>query len=244
MHMHTNSFSLPNSFIPVTLCSSVLFHLFMPLPHPVAYLTTFVIKWSRALPWILHTFLTSVCLLLSFTPSQLCYKAVISAVQCALPPLSPLPLSALMPLPVTPASFTMSLHPPPLRSLSLSNKAINSTLHAYFTPSNSLSLCVCSPSVSPTVSLCRDETSKAALLWLINLSLSLSVCLFSSATADTSIHIHTTSQIKASLLFIWHGIYRLFSFIMHGFNKGIFSFLDNAAVMINTQERTLYAHYM
>lgn len=80
-----------------------------------------------------HILLTLVCLLLLLPPppslSHLCFKAVISAVQCALPILSPT-LSALMPFPIIPLSFALSLHRhPPLPSLSLSDKAINSTCH-------------------------------------------------------------------------------------------------------------------
>ena len=108
----------------------------LSFPSAFAYLGTFLIKWSSALDTPLPSWPQSVCCLsLHCLPSfsHLRYEAVISALQCALPLY--LPPSPLRPLPITPASLTLSLHrPPPSPSLSL-NKAINSTLHACFTPS-------------------------------------------------------------------------------------------------------------
>lgn len=50
LHMQTNSFSFPHSFISVALCLSVLFHLCLSPPVRLFNsLTTFVTKWSSAL---------------------------------------------------------------------------------------------------------------------------------------------------------------------------------------------------
>lgn len=116
----------------------------------------------------LHIFLTLVCLLLFLTPSALlsclCYKAVISAVQPPLPP----SLSVPMPLPITPHFF--HIVSPPLPSLTLGDKAINSALHAYFTLSDFARLplfCLYHPQYLWSS---RKDKSRASLVNLFALS--------------------------------------------------------------------------
>lgn len=142
MHMQTN-FSPPPFFIPVTSCSSVLFHLCLssclpPLVSICVCLSRYFFNQVEHCLGYFPAFLTSVCLLPFsslpplFLPSPLQSSNQCFAVRAA--SLSPsLPPSPLRPLPT--ASLTLSLRcPPPSPSLSL-NKAINSTLHACFTPS-------------------------------------------------------------------------------------------------------------
>lgn len=115
--MQTDSLShLVFFFTSVTLLI-IPFHLFFSLRFPCFHLHLLTAPLCNQAHY--HTFLTSLCLLLSLSPSvsHLCYKAVISAVQCALPPLSP-SLSLLSCLPYRPAFFTLS---PRLPSLSLTH---------------------------------------------------------------------------------------------------------------------------
>ncbi len=129
---------LVSSFSSLPLCTPS-----SPLPTTFASLTTFVIKRSTALDTSVPSWPQSVYCFLPLSPLFLPSLLQSSNQCCAVRSASSisLPLRTLMPFPITPASFTLSLHPPPLPSLSLSDKAINSTLHAYFTPSNSLSPC-------------------------------------------------------------------------------------------------------
>ncbi len=120
MHTHADKLLLTSKFFYtchlVLICS---FHLCLSLclspPSVSVHRSHYFCNQAEHCLGYFYTFLTLVCLLLSFTPSSvscLCYKAVISAVQRALPPLSP-SLSLLWCLfPITPASFTLSLHPP------------------------------------------------------------------------------------------------------------------------------------
>lgn len=155
MHVQSHTSCLTSS---VTMCLSLIFiclsSLFC-LRLPVSLL----LQSSGALLWIL-LYLADLSLftasLHSFQPSSLlCSKVVIGALQWTLPPTSLGSYNSS----VTLASFPLSPHPsPPPSSLSLSDKSINCTLHAYFTPS--LRLVLLCLSVFPTASLCLDEKAK------------------------------------------------------------------------------------
>lgn len=101
--------------------------------------------------------------------------------------------------------FTLSLHPPPPPpSLSVSDKAINSTLYAFFSTPTILQtppLFALSPS-TPSVAasclpqhLCPEEMAKDALHQLINLSLSCPFIYSISCSMCTNTHAFLKSYI-------------------------------------------------